>query len=837
MMDLKGGFVDQVVVDDASMVYKRDIILNDRSWEKHYSLFFENNLDLLCIADSTGYFHRINPAFTKVLGYDAETLLSNSYLSLVHPDDIEPTLNIMRTQDQGETCVHFINRYRTASGTYKHLSWSSYPINGVLYATARDITEIVEMQNALEKLNKHLTESENKLRRITDALPVFVFQLDNDGRLSFRNSVSQKLFSDHSLPIGKPYSDVFNQETCSVINACLQELRHAHVSQKEYEFSFESEQGKLIISGVAEVFLGADGEQQGVIFTGWNVTQQRKQEEEQVQLRATATAAQEASRLKSEFLAYMSHELRTPLVGIMGIGELLYGTVSMTEEQVVLADKSRHCCQLLLNIINDILDLSKIEANKLDLNIEPFNLVKCIQDNLYVYSAKAQQKGVEVMSFIPHDVPHYIYGDKSRLEQVLGNLLSNAIKFTTEGSVVLKCRVEPASAKERLSEDGILYRTRRKYQETTLKETPVKLFFTIEDTGIGINASAQKRMFQPFSQADSSTTRNFGGTGLGLAICKKLTSLMNGDVGFLSELHHGSTFWFSISAYKCSNNDAEPVVQDERLTAKTILLMDDVENTRQVFRSYLDNWGAETIFAKDEAPYDSAIVVQHNNQANLIDVKALFKNRKKVILCSNLHVPPEVDVHSVLRLDFTRQELFNALRLCTNTHAPTSVPPTRASPKTDVLGSLLQVKRIVESRDTPVTALVVDDNSVNQDLICAILRKMGIRFDCVENGQEALDAYSRGLEHLAQGSRSYDIILMDCQMPILDGYSATMKIRELEKCRHVHTPIIALTASAMKENEERCIASGMDDFLAKPFKIASISTLLFKWLNLGGDNG
>jgi PAS domain S-box-containing protein len=819
------------------MYSKQDV---ENCWKEHYSLFFENTLDLLCIADARGYFQKLNPAFCKVLGYDMETLMSTPFIDFVHPEDVECTKQEMVKLSQGYDTLHFTNRYRTASGTYRHFSWSTSPSGDYLYASARDITELVEMQQSLELMNLELKESENKLLKITNALPVFVFQLDNGGRISFRNSNCQDLFFGHRDPIGKTYRDMFNVEACAIIESCIGELGKTCL-RKEYDLSFVGSSGRVILMGIAQ--LGSDN-RSGYIFTGWDVTQQRKQEEEQMQLRAATKAAQEASRLKSEFIAYMSHELRTPLVGIMGITELLFGTVAMNEEQENLAEKSVHCCQLLLSIINDILDLSKIEANKLDMDIEPFNLVKCIEDNIYLYSAKAQKKGLDVMSFIPSDVPEWVLGDKSRLEQVIGNLLSNAIKFTMVGSVILKCGIEPSKDEDWETSDGILCKTRRKFPQV-LSSSPVKIVFCIEDTGIGMSDSAKKRMFEPFSQADSSTTRKFGGTGLGLTICRKLTRLMNGDVDFESEHGKGSRFWFSITIYPSiytHETTCQVNLQEDRLVGVNVLLVDDQAPTTDVFLRYLTSWGAKVFNIDDLADNseelalkcDVIIVVSHSGYGKRIRLQRYLKCSKKVVFCSNADPerPPDNSIHSILRLDFSRADLYKALKSAVTSEAHVMSAPSLQPSKIDVLSSVHNVKELVDSKEDPVRVLVVDDNSINQELLCAILRKMNISYDCAMNGQEAVELFLKGFE---REHHNYDMILMDCQMPVLDGFGATLQIRQHEKSKNIHIPIIALTANAMREDEEKCLASGMDDYMTKPFKIASLSTMIYRWLRVSTE--
>jgi len=531
----------------------------------------------------------------------------------------------------------------------------------------------------------------------------------------------------------------------------------------------------------------------------------------QDELVAKTELAEQAAEAKGEFLANMSHEVRTPINGVLGMTELLMNT-PLDDNQSRYANTIFRSGQSLLAVINDILDYSKIEAGKLELTSSSFDLRELVEDVINMLAENAARKGVELILVMEPGSPVAFNGDSARLKQVLLNLLSNAIKFTSIGEV--KLLVSFAQAEQ--------------------SRVPVK--FQVIDTGIGIAKESQKQIFDSFVQADGSTTRQFGGTGLGLAISSNLVRLMDGSIGINSELGKGSEFWFQIPLEQLSA-DVEAIWHNaDALAGKRILIVDDTEANREILETQIKYLGAEPVCvagatealeqiaqAKQSGqPFDIAILDMHMpvmsgvNLACEIEKAELAVNTKIVLLssaCDNMTLEscPASNITSLVAKPVRQVELFNVLTASIDQ----SSVPARAHKEV--------VSEIVAD-STHFHILVVEDNPVNQDMMSEMLQILGHSSTVCENGQIAIDALD---------SDQFDLILMDCQMPVLDGFSATRAIREM----NVHSknnqriPIVALTANALQGDKEKCLACGMDDYLSKPVSSKQLKSMLHKWLH------
>jgi len=660
--------------------------------------------------------------------------------------------------------------------------------------------EIVQKTAAQEKLQHSLKELED-LKFALDQHAI-VARTDERGIITFANdkfcSVSQYtreelLGQDHRIVNSHYHGKEFFAGLWKAIKSG--EVWKGEIKNRAKDGSF------YWVDSTIVPFRDGLGKPKQFIVIRMDITGLKRIEEE---LRAAKDAAEGASRAKSEFLANMSHEIRTPMNGIIGMTELALDT-QLTVEQREYLNMVKTSAASLLTLINDILDFSKIEAGKLDLDVADFSLRQSIGETLKALGFRAHQKGLELAWRVAQDVPDYLAGDASRVRQVLVNLVGNAVKFTERGEVVVEIERDLTSTGE-----------------------IVVLHFCVRDTGIGIAKEKQGMVFGAFTQADSSTTRKYGGTGLGLAITRRLIDLMGGKLWLESEPDVGSAFHFTIRFEVASAQPASDYPDPKILSHASILVVDDNETNRIILVEMLGRWGMQVATAKDgregleilahaqnQGPGFDAVIsdLQMPQMDGFEFVERIRKSPQfgqiPVLMLSSSAQQGEhercrqLGISAYVAKPIQPSELLDAILSALSLHAS---EPTKAEDK---------AQEMLPQSDwrQGMKVLLAEDNAVNRTLATRLLQKHGHTVVVVENGRQALDALER---------ETVDLVLMDVQMPEMDGLEATAAIREKEKKTGDHLPIIALTAHAMKGDREKCLAAGTDDYLTKPIRTADL---------------
>ncbi len=760
----------------------------------------ESAPDPMVVSDQSGHVIMVNNRAEELFGYPRAELLGQPVEMLV-PEEFRGQHRPQRERFAKAPTVRSMGLNKdlfalTKAGTKVPVEISLSPIeseSGVLIATSlRDITE----RKASEKA---LAESRKLLQTVLDNSPALIYMKDLQGRYILVNKVWEEVVNcERDLALGRDDYELHTPEDAEFFRENdRQVLSQGETLQLEETLHHADGSTSTYISFKFPVF-----DEEGEVFALGGISS------DMTELITAREAAKDANRAKSEFLANMSHEIRTPMNAIIGMSYLALQS-DLTPRQEDYVNKINAAANALLGIINDILDFSKIEAGKLELETIAFNLDETIENLVSLMQVKVQEKGLELMVSIDPDVPRGLSGDPLRLGQILINLVNNSVKFTDSGEIVVRIGVD------------------QRDQEN------VTLHYSVSDTGIGMTPDQVKNLFQSFSQADASTTRKYGGTGLGLSICKQLTQMMGGEIWVESESGQGSTFHFTTRMALNADADSLHLEPDPDLRGLPVLIVDDSPAARAILKQTAESLTFEPLVASsgpealemiaknDERGYPFSIVFVDWRMPRMDGIQ--FNEALRSF--EGLKSPPKV-------IMITAYDTNEMLRKVGKSVAGVLSKPVSASSLLDASmlalgratdsGSSKKEKQTDEMIAMPVSGaniLLVEDNEINQQVATELLERAGMAVEIAENGQVAVDKIKTG---------SYDIVLMDLQMPVMDGFEAAHAIRKEPQFDDL--PIVAMTANAMSGDKERCLEAGMQDHVAKPINPVSLYHALVRWI-------
>lgn len=803
-----------------------------RHSRERFAHIAEQSREIIWEVDADGYYTYISRACRSLLGYREDEVVGK-----MHFYDLRPTVDrdglrraTREALARNDSFTNFHNQLMTKDGRILDVQTNAAPIrddSGLLlgYRGAdRDITEHKRAEDALRW-------SEARLRAITDSAHDAIMMIAPDGNVTYWNPAAERILgvsADEAMGhrLSELLSPVAPKDEGFDIDASLGRIAGEVVAGETLELDVRRKDGReiAVALSISRVDM-ADGRHTVGILR--DTTEQKRAEtllvETNAQLEAAIARANEmalraemANAAKSEFLANMSHEIRTPMNGVIGMTGLLLDT-NLTSEQRHFAEIVRTSGEALLSLINDILDFSKIEAQKLELETIDFDLRVTMEDTADLLAVKAHEKALELLCFVEPDVPSRLRGDPGRLRQILVNLGGNAVKFTEQGTVTIRVSLECEN------------------------DSRVTLRCTVTDTGIGIPADRQDMLFSPFTQVDGSTTRKYGGTGLGLAISKQLAELMGGDIGVESILGQGATFWFTASFERQAGNGDPELPEMARLKDVRVLVVDDHDTSRLLVCTLLAGWGCrpDAVACGSDAVTRLREALLENDPFEVVITDMVMPGMSGLELGRLIKSVPELAATSLIMMT-SMGERGDASILKQAGFAGYLTKPLRQSQLRECLRLVLGVSgadassksalvtrhTISEARKRRLRILVAEDNATNQIVALRMLDKLGYRADAVANGVEALEALR---------TLPYDLVLMDCQMPEMDGWETTRAIRcDSSGTMDPKVPIIAMTAHAMKGDREHCLAVGMNDYLSKPVEPAALAAVLERWLGYAG---
>lgn len=773
--------------------------------EERYRTLTETANDVIITVGHDGTILFVNRAAGKVFGYSPDELIGES-LGKILPDCLRQSREF---PDFGDPQFE-PDAWETieARGMHRGGALLSLEISfGEFNSEVRSFTAIIRDVTERKRADEAIRESEERFRELFENANDVLYTHDLLGSITSVNRAGEKLFGCiRAQIIGTSIYDLVVPEHREMARR-MTERQLSGERPTTYEVDVLNTEGRRFTLELNTRLIIQDGMPVGVQGMARDVTERKRAE---VEMHRAKLAAEAATQAKSDFLANMSHEIRTPMNAVIGMTGLLLET-PLSPEQREYAETIRSSGDALLTVINSILDFSKIESGKLELEQESFDLLACVEDALELFAAAASEKGIELAYTVENDVPKFIVGDVTRLRQILVNLLGNAVKFTERGEVVVSIWAHKIAGRRSRSSTGDAY----------------EIEIAVRDTGIGIPEERMDRLFKSFSQIDSSTTRQYGGTGLGLAISRSLAEMMGGTMWVQSEPGKGSTFSFLICASAGSELDVKERLEDPTLLAgKRVLVVDDNATNRKLVCRHTEAWGMTSREAScgTEAlnlltggmEFDVAVI---DMQMPEMDGVMLAREIRKLDCARNL---PMLMLTSLGRREgrlVGQNEFYDIL-------GKPMKPSQLLASLSSVFGKPAKTKVEARTNSTidptiadrvPLRILLAEDNVVNQKVALRILQRMGYRADVASNGFEVLDALRR---------QTYDVVLMDIQMPEMDGYEATRLA--VEEWGDGRPRIIAMTANAMKGDRELCLAHGMDDYISKPVRFGELQEALVR---------
>jgi PAS domain S-box-containing protein len=800
-----------------------------RASENRYRAIVEDQSELICRYRSDTIMTFVNEAYCRYFAKNRGDLEGHSFLTLLQIEDRESVSRQFASLTPDRNVTTYSHRVMLGAGAVRWVQWTVRAFfdqlgQAVEYqAVGQDVTERKQAED-------NLRASEASFRSLIEQAPEGILIADVNGNYVEVNPAACAMVGYRREELlHMSFKDLLAEEEHALLDERWRLYREGHTLFGE-RLMRRKDGVKVPVEMIAKQL-----PDQRMLAIIRDITERLRAERS---LRESKDAAEKASMAKSAFLANMSHEIRTPMNGILGMIGLILET-SVDPELREFAETARSSGEHLLTIINDILDFSKIEADRLELESIVFELPTLVEETVSLFAEQAQGKGLELTCFVHPTVPQTVRGDPSRLRQILINLIGNAVKFTQSGEVMVRVGIDGdqvggSTGRFRVpTNDGLGDASGGKSNLPAEElepggETRAHLRFTVTDTGPGIPEEAHDRLFQAFTQADSSTTRRYGGTGLGLAIARRLVELMGGKIGFTSAAG-GTTFYFSTSLPQPTGG-AEATLAPDFLRGLHVLVVDDNATCREFLCARMNSWGLHCEAVADPAQALSRLRDAHYSgppfSLAILDLE--MPGMDGLSLARAIRSDPDLAATNLLAMtSVTRRGPCQEARRLGASACLTK--PVRSVPLLDALLATVghepdrPVREKLSASPSPrqdARVLVAEDNLVNRRLALAQLGTLGLRADAVANGREALQALERV---------PYDLVLMDGQMPELDGYAATAELRAREGGSQ-HTIIIAMTANALVGDRERCLAAGMDDYLAKPVKLKELRSMLARWL-------